>query len=66
MAIIKVPTNLYPVSLSGKALDVEIWCEENIGLYAEGWYWIAAFSDFLLLRINDDNDAIMFRLAFQL
>lgn len=66
VALIKVPTNLYPVSLSGKALEVEAWCEQNIGLYDAGWYWVAAFDDFILLRINDEDNAIMFKLAFQL
>jgi hypothetical protein len=66
VALIKVPTDLYPVSISGKALEVESWCEHNIGLYDTGWYWVAAFDDFLLLRISDEADAVMFRLAFQL
>ena len=66
MPLIKVPTELYPVSLSGKALEVESWCEQHIGLYSDGWYWVAAFDDFILLRINDEDNAIMFKLAFQL
>jgi hypothetical protein len=66
VALIKVPTTLYPVSISGKALEVETWCETNIGYYGSGWYWVAAFDDYILLRISDDINAIMFKLAFQI
>lgn len=52
------------IGTTAKAYSIETWCEEHIGPYNESWYWVAAYGENLVLRILNDDDAMLFRLTF--
>lgn len=64
MALIGIP-NHYGAGIQHKTQIIEEWCEEHIGPYDKGWYWVFAYGNNLIIRIIDDEDAIMFKLAFK-
>lgn len=64
MALIGIP-NHYIVGIPSKVQRIEDWCKEHIGPYNVGWYWVHAYGDNLILRILNDDDAILFKLTFR-
>lgn len=64
MALIGL-TNNYIVGVPTKAQRIEEWCEEHIGPYNKGWYWVSTYKNSLILRIIDDDAAVLFRLTFE-
>lgn len=64
MAVIRIPDNVFGLTnIDDRVCVVDEWCQANIGKSGEGWRWICNYERVAMLCIDNNEDAVLFKLA---